>query len=406
MKRSSGQSLVTVAVAMAITALLVLGTMRFLASSAKSQSSLHNRVEFDNLVAEVASVISSSNICRDIFTGKEFYADLTAHPGQKFSSLEIKLGTGQVLAKTGTQVTSSAIITDIELADIAEITANSSYLAYLRFIVDNKAKVGGDTLLRKIPLNLVTAAGSAAGLLKITSCNKAGGASTAVVAEGWTNVIARHSFTATAPGCPSGWSNLWNGYSFAFGTGHQDGMFGVDPGSAGSCLEVFKPIPFLECGTHSSADCDHETLNDVGGWFITTAQTGDPGAVTASYAALSAMASRCSVCEAPKTTLVRHSFTTTAPSCPSGWTSLWQGYSFGGVSSADNAQVSHLQSVGSCLETFKAVNFMSCDRLDRCNYYDGNDFALWMTTSNATTNFHQDPATTSLIGRCTVCTKD
>lgn len=37
---------------------------------------------------------------------------------------------------------------------------------------------------------------------------------------------------------------------------------------------------------------------------------------------------RCQVCEAPTRTIAIHSQSNLVPECPSGWSELWQGYSF------------------------------------------------------------------------------
>lgn len=38
--------------------------------------------------------------------------------------------------------------------------------------------------------------------------------------------------------------------------------------------------------------------------------------------------SRCAVCQAPAPILTMHSQTSIPPNCPSGWSALWEGYSF------------------------------------------------------------------------------
>ena len=52
---------------------------------------------------------------------------------------------------------------------------------------------------------------------------------------------------------------------------------------------------------------------------------------------------RCSVCEATANVLAVHSQSSSVPSCPNGWSSLWQGWSFLMVSllgSSDNNYLS------------------------------------------------------------------
>lgn len=38
--------------------------------------------------------------------------------------------------------------------------------------------------------------------------------------------------------------------------------------------------------------------------------------------------SRCSVCQAPTPLVTLHSQRQTTPSCPTGWSRIWEGYSF------------------------------------------------------------------------------
>lgn len=42
--------------------------------------------------------------------------------------------------------------------------------------------------------------------------------------------------------------------------------------------------------------------------------------------------SRCTVCESPANAMAVHSQTSEEPDCPSGWSTLWSGYSFAMVS--------------------------------------------------------------------------
>jgi integrin beta 8 len=59
-----------------------------------------------------------------------------------------------------------------------------------------------------------------------------------VVCEAPSPHIAVHSQDLTQPYCPTGWTNLWVGYSFMQ-------MAGIS--SSGSCLERFRSKPFIEC---------------------------------------------------------------------------------------------------------------------------------------------------------------
>uniref|UniRef100_A0A3B4A852 Collagen IV NC1 domain-containing protein n=1 Tax=Periophthalmus magnuspinnatus TaxID=409849 RepID=A0A3B4A852_9GOBI len=66
------------------------------------------------------------------------------------------------------------------------------------------------------------------------------------VCESRSNVMAVHSQTSSVPDCPQDWDSLWSGFSFV--------MPLVSPGS---CLEIFRKIPFIEC--HGRGTCNYYT---------------------------------------------------------------------------------------------------------------------------------------------------
>lgn len=67
------------------------------------------------------------------------------------------------------------------------------------------------------------------------------------VCEAPSTVIAVHSQTIDIPDCPAGWYPMWNGYSFLMHTDAGAEGGGQPLASPGSCLEQFKPLPFIEC---------------------------------------------------------------------------------------------------------------------------------------------------------------
>lgn len=104
------------------------------------------------------------------------------------------------------------------------------------------------------------------------------------VCEAPTRVIAVHSQSMSIPNCPDGWDRLWSGYSFIMVTNtiifimkkfqttfnielniiyffqHTDaGAEGSGQSlvSPGSCLEEFRPKPFIECQGHGR--CNYYT---------------------------------------------------------------------------------------------------------------------------------------------------
>lgn len=111
------------------------------------------------------------------------------------------------------------------------------------------------------------------------------------VCEAPVTTMAVHSQTAEVPSCPEGWNSLWSGYSFmtSFGGGGSATSM-QDLSSPGSCLEKFRPMPFLECQNDGS--CEYFTASDYSYWMST--QTVDEPRV--SGAAMEARVGRCSVC--------------------------------------------------------------------------------------------------------------
>ncbi|RXM36828.1 Collagen alpha-3(IV) chain [Acipenser ruthenus] len=75
------------------------------------------------------------------------------------------------------------------------------------------------------------------------------------VCEGIANTIAVHSQTTTTPPCPNGWNSLWTGFSFVMHTSAGAEGSGQALASPGSCLEEFRPVPFIEC--HGKGTCNY-----------------------------------------------------------------------------------------------------------------------------------------------------
>ncbi|XP_035390213.1 collagen alpha-3(IV) chain-like [Electrophorus electricus] len=75
------------------------------------------------------------------------------------------------------------------------------------------------------------------------------------VCEASGNVIVIHSQMSTEQDCPSGWQELWSGYSFVMQTGTEAEGSGQPLASPGSCLKKFQKVPFIEC--HASGTCKY-----------------------------------------------------------------------------------------------------------------------------------------------------
>lgn len=115
-------------------------------------------------------------------------------------------------------------------------------------------------------------------------------------------VMAVHSQDQSLPSCPAGWQGLWDGYSFIMHTGAGGSGSGQSLSSPGSCLETFRPNPFIEC--HGRGTC-HYFANKYSFWMATvkveemfTSQSPEVLA-TIKGQDLRSRVSRCRVCVRP-----------------------------------------------------------------------------------------------------------
>lgn len=130
--------------------------------------------------------------------------------------------------------------------------------------------------------------------------------------------MALHSQTDSLPECPEAATKLWEGYSLV--NGATSGASG-DLGSSGSCMRRFSKTPFISSSLHGSK------------WLAARRLGGEGEALEVPLGRTEEYVSRCSVCDVPGSVLALHSQAVEVPQCPTGWFSLWSGYSFLGVSS-------------------------------------------------------------------------
>lgn len=167
-------------------------------------------------------------------------------------------------------------------------------------------------------------------------------------------------------------------------------------------------MPFMFCDLRGQ--CTVASRNDYSFWLSTAKQPdmnrASSGIENRDYI------SRCIVCEAPAHTLAVHSQGSNIPSCPSGWTSLWQGWSFLMYNSAGaEGDGQLLASSGSCLEEFRVNPFIECHGRGTCWYY-GPTLSFWMSTIDEQSQFGVPKAETiksgqlsKRVSRCSVCMK-
>ncbi|KAI4887210.1 hypothetical protein NFI96_012642, partial [Prochilodus magdalenae] len=80
--------------------------------------------------------------------------------------------------------------------------------------------------------------------------------------------------------------------------------------------------------------------------------------------------------------LVMHSQTTSVPSCPSGMSTLWEGYSLLYLEGQEKAHTQDLGQPGSCVRVFSTMPFLYCNQ-GSCQYASRNDKSYWLSTTEA-----------------------
>ena len=135
-------------------------------------------------------------------------------------------------------------------------------------------------------------------------------------------LITRHSQESREPECPQNTVKLWDGYSLLYFSGNEKSHH-QDLGSAGSCLKRFSVMPFIRCDIGNV--CNFAQNNDLSYWLSTNLPIPK---MPMQGQNIQEYISRCSVCEAPANVIAVHSQAETIPSCPNGWSRLWDGYSF------------------------------------------------------------------------------
>ncbi|XP_041060660.1 collagen alpha-2(IV) chain-like [Carcharodon carcharias] len=222
-------------------------------------------------------------------------------------------------------------------------------------------------------------------------------------------LIVLHSQSQNVPTCPQNMNSLWQGYSLLYLEG-QSKSHNQDLGLAGSCLPMFSTMPFAYCSIDEV--CHYATRNDKSYWLSTTAPV---PMIPLIEQEIAPYISRCSVCEAPSVAVAVHSQDQTIPPCPSGWVSLWTGYSFlmhTGAGAEGGGQ--SLTSPGSCLEDFRSTPFIECQGARGTCHYFTDKYSFWLTTVQPSHQFGPSAPSETLkieqlqrqrVSRCQVCLK-
>jgi len=166
-------------------------------------------------------------------------------------------------------------------------------------------------------------------------------------------------------------------------------------------------MPFLYCNIRNQ--CKVASRNDYSFWLSTQ----EPVPMMAAQGNdVQKYISRCSVCEAPAHVIAVHSQSQNYPSCPTGWSSLWSGYSFLMYNSAGaQGDGQMLASPGSCLRDFRPHPYIECHGRGTCSYYDPT-LTFWLATIEEQDQFKKPSSDTikgnnlrKRVSRCQVCMK-
>jgi len=196
-----------------------------------------------------------------------------------------------------------------------------------------------------------------------------------------THVVTRHSQSVDTPDCPAEFTSLWSGYSLVFFEGNGYGL-SQDLGDAGSCLEDFQLLPFMQCS--ASDVCRHGVRTDKSFWLGTNQGADFASKPMNNIDEILPHISRCRVCMGTKYIIARHSFKATAPACPADFSEIWTGYSYVMVtSSSTSGGGQDLSSAGSCLENFFLPTFIECLGRGTCSYYI-NNLDYWLAQNQET----------------------
>eukprot|EP00105_Crassostrea_gigas_P005966 XP_011419738.1 PREDICTED: collagen alpha-1(IV) chain-like [Crassostrea gigas] len=147
-------------------------------------------------------------------------------------------------------------------------------------------------------------------------------------------------------------------------------------------------MPIMFCNINTV--CNVAWRNDYSYW-LSTREPILPMMNPVEGPALKRYISRCSVCESVSEVVAVHSQETRVPDCPSGFRSMWTGFSF--------------------MMDFRATPFIECHGNGRCIHY-ATSYSFWLATLRAYEEF-RTPISETLkarsqeqrISRCRVCAR-
>lgn len=422
--RQRGFSILEISIGIIIGSIALFGFLQATKLMQRSGKTVTSRLDFDSTGMTIVRLLSDSGNCTAYFQNQEFLSDPATLSSQVIGETGTPLsifmpGTPtNIIAKEGETIVGTLKANSLTIRGI-NLQSPNNYLAKVRLQAEDLAVPKGLPLVREFGISMTTAdvPSSSPAKKKIVSCSGMGGAGGSSSDSNYF-IVARHSFSTTAPSCPAGWDSLWTGFSFMGVASDDDWNGTIDMGSSGSCMEEFKPIPFIEC-SNGASDCDYVTGHDFALWLRTYGPPGGmsstpsiPSGTWSTMPDMLARVSRCSVCGKSTSLLVRHKTTGGEPAtsavCPSGWSSLWEGYSYIGGTGRQDLVQTNLGSVGSCLEHFIPVPFIEC-KYNECSYNSLFDVAGWLTVAPAMTDESVTTGYNAIlpkIARCQVCERN
>lgn len=103
-------------------------------------------------------------------------------------------------------------------------------------------------------------------------------------------------------------------------------------------------------------------------------------------------------------TIVIHSQEDSVPTCPSGTTLLWDGYSLLYIEGNEKSHNQDLGSPGSCVQRFSTMPFLFCNINGVCNYASRNDKSYWLASNKPVPMMPVgESGIEPYISRCAVC---
>ena len=346
--RMSGFSLIEVMVVMGLMSIAGLAMMEMSTFGVRSMRNITQLSDFNSLVSLVRMVTQSPTLCENNLKSLPAFtaADVTAN--QTGNNNPINIGalylydqagtqTGVLAQFGGTNTYGKLDTLSLQLYPKGFVgSGTGTVLAFLHIQVNKKDSTamkayGNKTLdASDIPININVT--NSSGQNQISGC-----ASSTVGTS--TTLLVRHSFSSTAPTCPTGWNLVRGGFTvYDLGATNTStrisylpgDRFYPDLGSTGSCIARLDATSGQTDLGGSTTSVPNQTFANINTFYGNT------------YAPITS-AWKCAVCEKASPVLLEHSWFKTVPAaCPTGWTELWRGNTNLGAHMYNNQSFAYL----------------------------------------------------------------